>query len=79
MEPRRGRPQKHALVVNNAQRAELERMARQSRNARSIAFRARIGSSSNALNLDLSEGEFLDGTCWSRFNDVIGSANAPRL
>ena len=42
MEPRRGQPKKHALVVNNAQRAELERMARQSRSARSIAFRARI-------------------------------------
>lgn len=42
MEPRRGRPKKHELVVNSLQRAELERMARQSRSARSVAFRARI-------------------------------------
>src|ERR1700758_5337018 len=42
MEPRRGRPKKHEPVVNNAQRAELERMERQSRSARSVAFRARI-------------------------------------
>ena len=53
MEPYRGRPKKHELVVNDAQLAELERMARQSRSARSVAFRARIilecaGGASNA-------------------------------
>ena len=42
MEHGRGRPKKHALVVNAAQKVELERVARQSRNARSVAFRARI-------------------------------------
>ena len=35
MEPRRGRPKKRELVVNDVQRAELERMGRQSRSARS--------------------------------------------
>jgi transposase len=53
MKPRRGRPKKHELVVSPAQRIELERIARQSRSARSVAFRARIilecaGRASNA-------------------------------
>jgi hypothetical protein len=42
MKPRRGRPKKHELVVSPAQRIELERLARQSRSARSVTFRARI-------------------------------------
>jgi transposase len=42
MESRRGRPKKHSLVVSAGQKAELERMMRQSRGNRSIAFRARI-------------------------------------
>ncbi len=53
MEPRRGRPKKHQLVVSPAQRSELERIARQSRSSRSASFRARIvlecaGGASNA-------------------------------
>ena len=39
MEPRRGRPKMHELVVSPAQEAELERIARQSRSAQSVAFR----------------------------------------
>src|SRR5580692_9012811 len=42
MEHGRGRPKKHVLLVNAAQKVELERVVRQSRNARSVAFRARI-------------------------------------
>jgi len=38
----RGRPKKRELVVSEVQRAELERLARQSRSSRSVAFRARI-------------------------------------
>ena len=39
---RRGRPKMHELVVSPAQEAELERISRQSRSSRSVAFRARI-------------------------------------
>ena len=50
---RRGRPKKHELVVGEAQRAELERLARQSRSARSVAFERvlpwRAGGASNAV------------------------------
>ena len=42
MEAGRGRPKKHELIVTPSQRVELERIARQSRSARSAAFRARI-------------------------------------
>lgn len=39
MEPRRrGRPKMYELVVSPAQEAELERIARQSRSSRSVAF-----------------------------------------
>ncbi len=40
MESHRGRPKKHSLIVSPAQRAELERIARQSRSARSTAYEA---------------------------------------
>src|ERR1700756_2685028 len=86
MEPRRGRPKKHALVVNNAQRAELERMARQSRSARSIAFRARIvlecagGASNAAVAAKLRTTGFTVGLWRNRFiaEGVVGLGDEPR-
>jgi transposase len=42
MEIRRGRPKKRELNVSSTQKVQLEKLARQSRSARSLAFRARI-------------------------------------
>src|ERR1700751_387784 len=86
MEPRRGRPKKHELVVNNAQRAELERMARQSRSARSVAFRARIvlecaeGASNAAVAAKLRTTGFTVGLWRNRFiaEGVVGLGDEPR-
>src|SRR6201997_565570 len=73
MEPRRGRPKKHELVVSPAQRVELERIARQSRSARSVAFRARIilecarGASNAAVAAKLHTTGFTVGLWRNRF------------
>jgi transposase len=85
MEPRRGRPKKHELFVNNLQRVELERMARQSRSARSVAFRARIilecagGASNAAVAAKLLTG-FTVGLWRNRFiaEGVVGLGDEPR-
>ena len=42
MQPHRGRPKKRELVVTEAQKSELQQLARQSRSRRSVSFRARI-------------------------------------
>ncbi len=86
MEPRRGRPKKYELLVNNAQRAELERMARQSRSARSVAFRARIvlecagGASNAAVAAKLRTTGFTVGLWRNRFiaEGVVGLGDEPR-
>ena len=86
MEPRRGRPKKHELVVSPAQRAELERLARQSRNARSVAFRARIilecagGVSNAAVAAKLRTTGFTVGLWRNRFiaEGMVGLGDEPR-
>jgi transposase len=86
MEPRRGRPKKHELLVNNLQRVELERMARQSRRARSAAFRARIvlecagGASNAAVAAKLRTTGFTVGLWRNRFiaEGVVGLGDEPR-
>jgi len=73
MEPRRGRPKKHKLVVSPAQRVELERIARQSRRDRSAAFRAPIilecvsGASNAAVAAKLHTTGFTVGLWRNRF------------
>src|SRR5260370_40359346 len=73
MEPRRGRPKKHELEVSALQRVELERIARQSRSARSVAFRARIvlecagGASNAAVAAKLRTPGFTVGLWRNRF------------
>src|SRR5258705_9569556 len=73
MKPRRGRPKKHELLVSAVQRAELERIARQSRSARSVAFRARIvlecasGASNAAAAAKLRTTGFTVGLWRNRF------------
>jgi Helix-turn-helix domain len=73
MKPRRGRPKKHELLVSSVQRAELERIARQSRSARSVAFRARIvlecagGTSNAAVAAKLRTTGFTVGLWRNRF------------
>ncbi len=86
MEPRRGRPKKHELVVGEAQRAELERLARQSRSARSVAFRARIvlecagGASNAAVAAKLRATGFTVGLWHNRFTaeGMVGLGDEPR-
>ncbi|MGC2402344.1 MAG: IS630 family transposase [Acidobacteriaceae bacterium] len=86
MDARRGRRKQHELVVNNAQRAELERMARQSRSARSVAFRARIvlecagGASNAAVAAKLRTTGFTVGLWRNRFiaKGVVGLGDEPR-
>jgi transposase len=86
MEPGRGRPKKHELLVNHAQRAELERMARQSRSARSVAFRARIvlecagGASNAAVAAKLRTTGFTVGLWRNRFiaEGIVGLGDEPR-
>ena len=86
MEPCRGRPKKHELVVSPAQRAELERMARGSRSARSVAFRARIvlecagGASNAAVAARLRTTGFTVGLWRNRFiaEGVVGLGDEPR-
>src|ERR1700741_3534440 len=86
MEPRRGRPKKHELVVNNAQRAELERMAGQACSARLEAFRARSflecagGASDAAVVGQLRTTGFPVGLWRNRFiaEGVVGLGDEPR-
>lgn len=86
MESRRGRPKKHELVVSPAQRVELERIARQSRSARSAAFRARIvlecagGASNAAVAAKLRTTGFTVGLWRNRFiaEGVAGLGDEPR-
>ena len=86
MEPRRGRPKKHSLIVSPAQRVELERIARQSRSARSAAFRARIvlecaeGASNAAVAAKLRTTGFTVGLWRNRFiaEGVAGLGDEPR-
>src|SRR5271165_2373800 len=86
MKPRRGRPKKHELVVSSAQRVELERIARQSRSARSVAFRARIilecatGASNAAVAAKLRTTGFTVGLWRNRFiaEGVVGLGDEPR-
>lgn len=85
MQPRRGRP-KDELVVSPAQRTELERMARQSRSARSAAFRARIvlecagGANNAAVAAKLRTTGFTVGLWRNRFitEGVAGLGDEPR-
>jgi transposase len=86
MEPRRGRPKQHELVLGDVQRAELERMARQSRVARSVAFRARIvlecavGASNAAVAAKLRTTGFTVGFWRNRFiaEGLVGLGDEPR-
>jgi transposase len=86
MDTRRGRPKKRELVVSAAQRVELERIARQSRSARSAAFRARIilecaaGASNAAVAAKLRTTGFTVGLWRNRFisEGVAGLGDEPR-
>lgn len=86
MEARRGRPKKHELVVSPSQQVELERIARQSRSARSAAFRARIilecagGASNAAVAAKLRTTGFTVGLWRNRFiaEGVAGLGDEPR-
>lgn len=86
MEIRRGRPKKHELNIASAQRAQLEKLARQSRNACSLAFRARIilecsaGSSNVAVAQKLHTTGFTVGFWRNRFiaGGVAGLGDEPR-
>src|ERR1700722_5671220 len=86
MEPRRGRPKKHELLVSPVQRAELERIARQSRSARSVAFRARLvlecagGASNAAVAAKLRTTGFTVGLWRNRFivEGIAGLGDEPR-
>jgi transposase len=86
MEPRRGRPKKHELEVSALQKVELERIARQSRRARSVAFRARIvlecagGASNAAVAAKLRTTGFTVGLWRNRFiaEGVAGLGDEPR-
>jgi transposase len=86
MEARRGRPKKHQLVVSPAQRAELERIARQSRSSRSASFRARIvlecaeGASNAAVAAKLRTTGFTVGLWRNRFiaDGIAGLGDEPR-
>jgi len=86
MEPHRGRPQKYELVVSQGQKAELERLLRHSRHARSIAFRARIilecasGVSNAAVAAKLRTTGFTVGFWRNRFiaEGVAGLGDEPR-
>src|SRR5258707_14952107 len=86
MEPRRGRPKMHELVVSPAQKVELERIARQSRSGRSVAFRARIilecagGANNTAVAAKLRATGFTVGLWRNRFiaEGIVGLGDEPR-
>jgi transposase len=76
----------HELVVSPAQKAELERIARQSRSARSVAFRARIilecagGASNAAVAAKLRTTGLSVGVWRNRFiaEGLVGLGDEPR-
>ncbi len=76
----------HELVVSQAQKAELERIARQSRSARSVAFRARIilecagGANNAAVAAKLRTTGFTVGVWRNRFiaEGLVGLGDEPR-
>jgi transposase len=76
----------HELVVSPAQEAELERIARQSRSARSVAFRARIilecagGASNAAVAAKLRTTGITVGLWRNRFiaEGLVGLGDEPR-
>jgi len=76
----------HELVVSPAQEAELERIARQSRSARSVAFRARIilecagGASNAAVAAKLRTTGLTVGVWRNRFivEGLVGLGDEPR-
>lgn len=76
----RGRPKKRELIVSDAQREELQRIARQSRSRRSVAFRARIilrcavGTDNAAVARSLKTTGFTVGFWRKRF--IAGGVNA---
>jgi len=76
----RGRPKKRELIVSDAQREELQRIARQSRSRRSVAFRARIilrcaaGTDNAAVARNLKTTGFTVGFWRNRF--IAGGVNA---
>ena len=82
----RGRPKKLKLVISEVQRAELERLARQSRSSRSVAFRARIilgcasGLSNAAVAAKLHASAPTVGLWRNRFiaEGVSGLGDEPR-
>jgi transposase len=86
MEPRRGRPKKHELAVSQVQKIELERLVRQSRSNRSIAFRSRIvlecagGLSNAAVAAKLHTSVGTVGLWRNRFiaEGVAGLGDEPR-
>jgi len=86
MEPQRGRPKKQELMVSEPQKAELERLARQSRQSRSVAFRARIildcasGRSNAAVAARLHTTGFTVGFWRNRFiaEGIAGLGDEPR-
>src|SRR5215831_15577073 len=76
----RGRPKKRELMVSDAQREELQRIARQSRSRRSVAFRARIilrcaaGTDNAAVARNLKTTGFTVGFWRNRF--IAGGVDA---
>ncbi len=86
MELGRGRPKKHELVVSAAQKVELAGLARQSRKARSVAFRARIilecagGLSNAAVAAKLHTSGLTVGLWRDRFiaQGIAGLGGEPR-
>src|ERR1035437_1415232 len=86
MEIRRGRPKKRELNVSSTQKVQLEKLARQSRSARSLAFRARIildcaaGLSNAAVAEKRHTTGFTVGFWRNRFivEGVVGLGDEPR-
>ncbi len=82
----RGRPKKRELKVDSAQRSQLEKLARQSRTTRSLAFRARIilecaaGNTNAAVATRLHTTGFTVGLWRNRFiaEGVTGLGDEPR-
>ncbi|HUN87920.1 MAG TPA: IS630 family transposase [Terriglobales bacterium] len=86
MQIQRGRPKKHELIVDSVQRAQLEKLARESRNVHWLAFRAQIilqcaaGSSNAAVAHKLHTTGFTVGFWRNRFiaEGVAGLSDEPR-
>lgn len=86
MEPQRGRPKKRELMVSDLQKTELERLARQARQSRPVAFRARIildcasGRSNAAVAARLHTTGFTVGFWRNRFiaEGIAGLGDEPR-